>query len=157
MWHQINEFQIYAIFIVFFIKDLYRREITWRIRDLVRTHRTLNTTSCSYRVAYVCPAGKLLDKKLHLRVASVCDSVAIVWPSVGIVIASAVDWLATKFGAIFARNSKFHIRVAIWCQVRDSVTPALDCINRISKYCGKPAGLFSHMLFDIESQLFLLQ
>ena len=33
--------------------------------------------------------------------------------------------------------------------------PLLDCINQISKYttcmcCGKPAGLFSHMLFDIE-------
>ena len=38
----------------------------------------------------------------------------------------------------------------------------LDCINQISKYttctcCGKPAGLFSHMLFDIERELFLLQ
>ena len=38
----------------------------------------------------------------------------------------------------------------------------LDCINQISKYttcmcCGKPAGLFSHMLFDNESELFLLQ
>ena len=33
--------------------------------------------------------------------------------------------------------------------------PLLDCINQISKCttctcCGKPAGLFSHMLFDIE-------
>ena len=40
--------------------------------------------------------------------------------------------------------------------------PLLDCINQISKYmtcksCGKPAGLFSHMLFDIERELFLLQ
>ena len=38
----------------------------------------------------------------------------------------------------------------------------LDCINQISKYtrytcCGKPAWLFSHMLFDIERELFLLQ
>ena len=38
----------------------------------------------------------------------------------------------------------------------------LDCIDQISKYttctcCGKPAGLFSHMLFDIERELFLLQ
>ena len=38
----------------------------------------------------------------------------------------------------------------------------LDCINQISKYttctcCGKPAGLFFHMLFDIEGELFLLQ
>ena len=40
--------------------------------------------------------------------------------------------------------------------------PLLDCINHISKYttctcCGKSAGLFSHMLFDIEKELFLLQ
>ena len=40
--------------------------------------------------------------------------------------------------------------------------PLLDCINQFSKYttctcCGKPAGLFSHMLFDIERELFLLQ
>ena len=40
--------------------------------------------------------------------------------------------------------------------------PLLDCIDQISKYtmctcCGKPAGLFSHMLFDIEKELFLLQ
>ena len=40
--------------------------------------------------------------------------------------------------------------------------PLLDCINRISKCttctcCGKPAGLFSHMLFDIERELFLFQ
>ena len=33
--------------------------------------------------------------------------------------------------------------------------PLLDCINQISKYTmcmcgGKPAGLFSHILFDIE-------
>ena len=40
--------------------------------------------------------------------------------------------------------------------------PLLDCINQISKCttctcCGKPAGLFSHMLFDIERELFLLQ
>ena len=40
--------------------------------------------------------------------------------------------------------------------------PLLDCINQISKYtactcCGKPAALFSHMLFDIERELFLLQ
>ena len=38
----------------------------------------------------------------------------------------------------------------------------LDCINQISNCttctcCGKPAGLFSHMLFDIERELFLLQ
>ena len=40
--------------------------------------------------------------------------------------------------------------------------PLLDCIDQISKYttctcCGKPAGLFSHMLFDIEREVFLLQ
>ena len=42
------------------------------------------------------------------------------------------------------------------------MTPQLDCINQISKCttctcCGKPAGLFSQMLFDIERELFLLQ
>ena len=40
--------------------------------------------------------------------------------------------------------------------------PLLDCINQISKYttcmcCGKPEGLFSHMMFDIGRELFLLQ
>ena len=40
--------------------------------------------------------------------------------------------------------------------------PLLDCIDQISKYttctcCGKRAELFSHMLFDIERELFLLQ
>ena len=40
--------------------------------------------------------------------------------------------------------------------------PLLDCINQISKCtmctcCGKLAGLFSHMLLDIERELFLLQ
>ena len=40
--------------------------------------------------------------------------------------------------------------------------PKLDCINQISKCttctcCGKPAGIFSHMLFDSERELFLLQ
>ena len=40
--------------------------------------------------------------------------------------------------------------------------PLLDCINQISKYtmctcCGKPAGLISNMLFNIERELFLLQ
>ena len=40
--------------------------------------------------------------------------------------------------------------------------PVLDCINQISKYttctcCVKPTGLFSHMLFDIEREMFLLQ
>ena len=38
----------------------------------------------------------------------------------------------------------------------------LDCINQISKNmmctcCGKLAGLFSHMLFHIERELFILQ
>ena len=40
--------------------------------------------------------------------------------------------------------------------------PLLDCLNQISKYttctcCGIPAGLFSHLLFDIVGELFLLQ
>ena len=39
---------------------------------------------------------------------------------------SAVDWLMSKFGTNFARNSKFHIRMTILCQLRDSVTPALS-------------------------------
>ena len=39
---------------------------------------------------------------------------------------SAVDWLMSKFGTNFARNSKFHIRMTILCQLRDSVTPALE-------------------------------
>jgi hypothetical protein len=116
-------------------KVLYHQEVMWRLRALVRAHRTLNTTSCSHRVAFVCPAGIDYYKNSHLRVAFVCGSGAIVWPSVGIVLASAVHWLLTKFGAIFVRNSKFHIRMAIWCQFRDSVTPALvKCTKYIDFY-----------------------
>ena len=44
----------------------------------------------------------------------------------------------------------------------DKKMPLLDCINQISKYtmctcCSKLAGLFFHMLFDIERELLLLQ
>ena len=40
--------------------------------------------------------------------------------------------------------------------------PLLDRINQISKYtmctcCGKVVGLFSQLVFDIETELFLLQ
>ena len=47
------------------------------------------------------------------------------------------------------------------CLLRDKM-PLLDCINQISKNtmctcCSKPAGLFSHMLCNIERELFLLQ
>ena len=42
---------------------------------------------------------------------------------------SAVDWLMSKFGTNLARNSKFHIRMTILCQLRDSVTPALRKLN----------------------------
>ena len=38
---------------------------------------------------------------------------------------SAVDWLMSKFGTNFDRNSKFHIRMTILFQLRDSVTPAI--------------------------------
>lgn len=108
-------------------------------RDLVRTHRTLNTTSCSHRVAFVWASGKLLDEKVHLSAAIVysytaivCGSATIVWPSVGFVFASATDWLLTKIGATFARNSKIHIRVSIYFQIRESVTPAW---RRCDKFC----------------------
>ena len=68
-------------------------------------HRTLNRTSCSHRVDFVWPSGTLLDEKLHLSAVIVCGSAAIVcgsstvvWPSVGIVFASAFDWLLTNSG-----------------------------------------------------------
>ena len=56
------------------------------------------------------------------------------WPSVGIVMTSAVDWLMSKVGTNFARNSKFHIRMTILCQLRDSVTPALEKKVKLSKH-----------------------
>ena len=37
---------------------------------------------------------------------------------------SAVDLLMPKFGTNFAQNLKFHIRMTILCQHRDSVTVA---------------------------------
>ena len=42
---------------------------------------------------------------------------------------SAVDWLMSKFGTNFARNSKFHIRMTILCQLRDSVTLAIKTLE----------------------------
>ena len=56
------------------------------------------------------------------------------WPSVGIVMTSAVDWLMSKVGTNFARNSKFHIRMTILCQLRDSVTPALEKKVKLPKH-----------------------
>ena len=67
----------------------YHRDVTWRLRDLVQTHLTLNMMSCIHHVAFVCPADKLLNKISHLRVAYVCSSGTILRPSVGIVLASA--------------------------------------------------------------------
>ena len=60
-------------------KVLYHREVTWRLRALVRTHCTLNTTSCSHCVAFVCPAGIDYYKNWHLRVAFVCHRVTFCW------------------------------------------------------------------------------
>ena len=95
-----------------------------RSRDAFVIYFERIVLSIRRRVAFVCPAGINYYKNSHLRVAFVCGSGAIVWPYVGIVLASPVHWLLTKFGAIFAGNSKFHIRMAIWCQFRNSVTPA---------------------------------
>ena len=62
---------------------LYHREVTWCLRALVRTHRTLNTTSCSHRVAFVCPAGINYYKKFTssccLRVWFGCHRVTFCW------------------------------------------------------------------------------
>ena len=51
------------------------------------------------------------------------------------------------------------LHVSVYCVTKK---PLLDGINQILKCtmrtcCGKPAGLFSHMVFDIERELFLLQ
>ena len=43
---------------------------------------------------------------------------------------SAVDWLISKFKTNFARNSKFHIRMTILCQLWDTMTPALRKLHR---------------------------
>ena len=58
----------------------------------------LRVHSCNYRVWYGCHRVTLL----------------------GIVLASVVDLQLTMFGANFARNSKFCIRVAILAQFQDS-------------------------------------
>ena len=60
-------------------KVIYHREVTWRFRALVRTHRTLNTTSCRHCVAFVCPAGIDYYNNWHLRVAFVCHRVTFCW------------------------------------------------------------------------------
>ena len=81
------------------------------------------------RVAF---ASKQFNEISHVCVAFVFGSGAIVygsgaiaWPSLYIVLASAVDWILIKFGATFVRTSKNHIRVSIGCQLRDSVIQAL--------------------------------
>ena len=48
---------------------------------------------------------------------------------------SAVDWLMSKFGTNFTRNSKFHIGMTILCQLRDCVTPALGHHYRQNIWC----------------------
>ena len=50
---------------------------------------------------------------------------------------SAVDWLMSKFGTNFARNSKIYIRMTFLCQLRDSVTPALEFRKRKSRSHSK--------------------
>ena len=54
-------------------------------RDLIRTHRTLNTTSCSHRAAFVWPSGKLLDENHNFRLPSCMGSAAIVCGSATVV------------------------------------------------------------------------
>ena len=54
-----------------------------------------------------------------------------------------------------------HLHISVDCMTKMPLLD-LDCLNQISKYtmctcCGKPAWLFSHMLFDIERKSFLLQ
>ena len=44
---------------------------------------------------------------------------------------SAVDWLKSKFGTNFVRNSELHIRMTILCQLRDSVTPAVTKFENV--------------------------
>jgi len=104
---------------------------TWRLRDQVRSHRIHILTLCINRVAFVCPAYKLLGENINLDVTSwLCRvqtrglRVFIVCPSVWIEVSSVVNWFSTYIGANFSRNKNFHIRVSIWCVFRDSVTPA---------------------------------
>ena len=61
----------------------------------------------------------------------------------GIVLASVVDLQLTTFGANFARNSKFCIRVAILAQFRDSVPLALlnACIMNAELISGGDKAL----------------
>lgn len=65
-----------------------------------------------HRDAFVCLAYKIVIKKSrHCAVFAL--------PSVGIVLASVEESLSNKFMTIFACNSKFHIRIDIWCQRRN--------------------------------------
>ena len=100
------------------------------IRDAhIRTRTrgiTISYLKSHLRVAFVIPSW-------NHRVVFQCNCV----PSVGIVMTSAVDWLISKFGTNFARNSNFHIRMTILCQLRDSVTPALEmCSHCILSICN---------------------
>ena len=53
---------------------------------------------------------------------------------------SAVEWLMSKFLTNFTRNSKFHIRMTILCQLRDSVKLALLNVFGV--------GVSSHILYS---------
>ena len=82
----------------------------------------------------------------------VCGLSVIEGPSVDIVLASAVNWLSTKLETDSARNSKFHVRVAIANQYRDSVTPALEKLEKIID--EEKNVLFIGMFLTIEINTF---
>ena len=100
---------------LFFSSFYFPGQVKPRRRRKPRSIGVRKWLSCGLRVALVCPEGINYDKNSHLRVAFVCGSGDIVWTYLGIVLASAVHWLLTKFGDIFAQNSKFIHSIFIWC------------------------------------------
>ena len=57
---------------------------------------------------------------------------------------SAVDWLMSKLN--FARNSKFHIRMTILYQLRDSVTLAMKTLELREKSLKNKLVYLKHYL-----------
>ena len=112
-------------------KVLCHREVTWHLRNLVLTHRTLNTTSGSHRVVFVCPSCVLrvnyfikITSSCCLRDLFGCHRVTFCRHRTCFGCWLAVDQLRGHLRTKF--KIPYSCELSIWCQLRDSVTPALS-------------------------------
>ena len=109
------------------------------LHGLVRTHPTLNTTSCSHRLAIVWPSGKLLDEKQHLSAAILYGSAAIVCGS------------ATVGRMIFCRNRICVCYLLFIDQIRGNFRTkfkiSYSCVHLLSNSGQCDASISKHHLW----------